>query len=173
MTRRASARTACANGFQLNKQFAGVSIEKFAILIIAIVGLTSACSPALNWREVRFDGSPLTALLPCKPDRASRSQPLAGAPREMAMAGCEAAGATFTVAYADVGSADNVDKAIKEWRAASNASQSVYRSHGSQVVQAAIYGIPEVGRDGPGALSTQAAETFFGGLQLPSAAGKP
>ena len=35
--------------------------------------LLAACNPALNWREVRFDGLATRVLLPCKPDRAERA----------------------------------------------------------------------------------------------------
>ena len=54
-----------------------------------------ACTPSLNWREVLL-GS-LSTLLPCKPDRATRSVPLAGKTVPMEMAGCEAGGAMFAV----------------------------------------------------------------------------
>jgi hypothetical protein len=58
----------------------------------------SACSPNFNWREARFDGAPLVALLPCKPERAERTVPLLGEPgQRLQMAGCPAGGASFTV----------------------------------------------------------------------------
>lgn len=74
----------------------------------------------------------------------------------------------FTVAYADVGSAAHIDTAIAQWKAASKATQAVYKFHGTQVVQAALYGTPQAERDGPGVLASQAADTFFGGLVIPS-----
>jgi hypothetical protein len=138
------------------------------ITSIALAGLATACTPAMNWREVRFDNSPVTALLPCKPDRATRSLPLAGVPRDMVMMGCEAGGAMFTVAYADVGSATRIDQAIAEWKTASKATQAVYQFHGTQVVQAAVYGTPNAASDGPGVLSSQAVETFLSGLTMPT-----
>jgi hypothetical protein len=79
--------------------------------------LLAACSPALNWREVRFDGG-LKALLPCKPDRGSRQMPLVGKMVEMQMVGCEAAGAMFAVAHVELDDASEVDAAQTAWQAA-------------------------------------------------------
>ncbi len=129
-----------------------------------------ACTPNFNWREVSFEGYPVTGLLPCKPDRGTRSVPLAGSPRDMQMAGCEAGGATFTIAVIDMQDSQKAVAATNELRAASKASHSRYLQHDSVIVQAAVYGQPQAGRDGPGALSSQALETFFSGLQVP---GKP
>jgi len=64
-------------------------------LLVAI----TACSPVFNWRDVRLGDSGLVALLPCKPDRATRDVVLGGEQAAMQMAGCEAGGATFTMAY--------------------------------------------------------------------------
>ena len=60
----------------------------------------AACSPTFNWRDVPLAPAELTALLPCKPDRASRSVPLGGETLQIEMAGCEAGNATFAVAHA-------------------------------------------------------------------------
>ena len=78
-----------------------------------------ACSPTLNWRELRLDGVPLLALMPCKPDSATRSVPLAGTPTELHMHSCEAGGMRFAVAWADVGNAAQVAPALVAWRSAS------------------------------------------------------
>jgi hypothetical protein len=132
--------------------------------------LSTACTPAMNWRDVRFDNSPVAALLPCKPDRATRSIALGGVARDMVMAGCEAGGAMFTVSYIDVGTGTDakaqLERAMKDWKAATQTTQAIYQIHGTQLVQAAVYGTPNAERDGPSALSTQAVETFFGGLSL-------
>jgi hypothetical protein len=80
--------------------------------------LLAACNPALNWREVRPDNTALTALLPCKPDKASKTVPLGGKPTELAMLGCEAGGATFAIAVADIGDAAKVDAVLAGWQAA-------------------------------------------------------
>jgi hypothetical protein len=140
------------------------------LLIVLGLALTAlACTPAFNWREVAFDGLPVVALLPCKPDRGERSVPLAGAPRQMVMAGCKAGEAMFTVAIVRVDDA-GVEQVKAELRAANKATKSEYFQHGGIVVQASVYGTPQGQSDGPGALSSQAMETFFSGIQL---AGKP
>lgn len=87
-----------------------------AVLLGSLV--LSACSPTFNWREVRLDASPLVALLPCKPDMGARVIPLGGEAVELHMAGCEAGGAMFAVAYADLKSPDQVGLALSQWKAA-------------------------------------------------------
>lgn len=57
--------------------------------------LLGACTPALNWREVQLGR--LSALLPCKPDAASRRVNLGGLTLPMEMVGCEAGGALYAI----------------------------------------------------------------------------
>ena len=64
-----------------------------ALLLGVFAG--AACTPALNWRTVQL--GQLHTILPCKPDTATRPVPLAGQTVSMEMAGCEAAGALFTI----------------------------------------------------------------------------
>jgi hypothetical protein len=132
------------------------------LLIVLSLGLAAlACTPAFNWREVAFDGLPVVALLPCKPDRGERS-----VARQMVMAGCKAGEAMFTVAVVRVDDSGQVEQVKVELRAANKATKSEYFQHGNIVVQASVYGTPQGQSDGPGALSSQAMETFFGGIQL-------
>ncbi len=140
------------------------------LVAIGLFGMVAACTPAFNWRDVGFDGAPVTALLPCKPDRGERTVALAGAPRQMVMVGCETGGATFTVALVNTQDLAQVPTVLAQLRAANKATQSRYLQHGPWVVQASIYGTPSAERDGPGALSNEVAETFFKGITL---AGKP
>jgi hypothetical protein len=83
----------------------------------ALLGL-AACSPALNWRTVELPEAALTITLPCKPDHATRSVELAGAPVRLAMVGCEADGATFAVSHADLPDPAQAGPALAHWRAA-------------------------------------------------------
>ncbi|WP_426147110.1 hypothetical protein [Polaromonas sp. DSR2-3-2] len=76
----------------------------------------AACSPALNWREVRPEGTRLNLLLPCKPDKAQKLVPLGGRPTSLAMLGCDADGATFAVATADVGDAAQAASVLALWQ---------------------------------------------------------
>ncbi len=78
-----------------------------------IAGLV-ACSPALNWRAVQLQG--LTAMLPCKPDRAQRNVQLGAAEVGMEMAGCEADGALYAISHTRVDSALRADAARAAWR---------------------------------------------------------
>lgn len=72
-------------------------------LLPGLAAALSACSPALNWREVRPEATALVAMFPCKPSRQTRDLPLAGARVRMELLACEAAGATWAVSHAQVG----------------------------------------------------------------------
>ncbi len=93
-----------------------------AAALAALLLSVSACSPTFNWRELRVDGTPLLALMPCKPESATRPVPLGGAaagPTALHMHSCEAGGLRFAVAWADVGQAAQVAPALAAWRSAS------------------------------------------------------
>jgi hypothetical protein len=92
-----------------------------ATLTLAALAL-SACSPTFNWRTVRPDGAALQALMPCKPDEARRDTPLGGSVTPLNMLSCEAGGATFALAWADLGQADRVPAALTQWQAATLSS---------------------------------------------------
>jgi len=92
---------------------------RWAFLPLAM--LCAACSPALNWRETRFPDTSVLALLPCEPDHASRSVPLGGEPRQLTMAGCDAAGGTFAVMLADAPVAQ-AGALLEGWRTATFAN---------------------------------------------------
>lgn len=128
--------------------------------------LSAACTPTFNWREVSFEGLPVAALLPCKPDRATRMVPVAGAPRAMVMAGCKAGDAMFTVAVLQLDDVSKVAQAERELKAVNQATHSQYVHAGAVLVQASVYGLPKAQQGGPGAQSAQALETFFSGVKL-------
>jgi hypothetical protein len=75
-----------------------------------------ACSPALNWREVRPEGTRLALLLPCKPDKAQKTVPLGGPATPLSMLGCDAGGATFAIAVADLDDAAKVAPVLAQWQ---------------------------------------------------------
>lgn len=87
-----------------------------ATLAVAAVFLLAACSPSLNWRKVQPDGVALDLLLPCKPDRAQKTVPLGGRPTPLSMVGCEAEGATFALAVADIGDAAQAAEVLAQWQ---------------------------------------------------------
>ena len=84
--------------------------------------LAAACSPTFNWREVRAEGLPLQALMPCKPDAATRTVPLGGAPTLLHMHSCDTGGLTFTLAWAALSDAAAAPAALDGWRRASLAA---------------------------------------------------
>ncbi|MFM9880835.1 MAG: hypothetical protein ACKVOO_10550 [Burkholderiaceae bacterium] len=86
-------------------------------MVLAAVML-AACQPALNWRQVPSEHAPLTMLLPCKPDRASRSVTLAGQDLQLHMRGCEVAGVTFAVMVAQLPQPAQAGAVLAHWRAA-------------------------------------------------------
>lgn len=87
-----------------------------AALLCGIL-LFSGCSPTFNWRDIRTDPTPLLALFPCKPDTSERVVPLAGQAVKMTMLGCDAGGATFSLAYADMQDATLSGTVLGEWKA--------------------------------------------------------
>ena len=62
--------------------------------------LLSACSPTLNWREVRPEGSSLVALFPCKPSQSERQIRLDGLELSLRLTSCEAGDRVFAVTHA-------------------------------------------------------------------------
>lgn len=88
---------------------------------IALFG-ACACAPSYNWRDVPVGEAGLRALLPCKPDRGERTVDLGGQPLRIGMLGCEAGGAMFAVAHADVPAGLSPDALLAAWRAATLAA---------------------------------------------------
>jgi hypothetical protein len=73
----------------------------------------TACTPALDWREVRPPGSATQLQLPCKPASHARQVALAGAPVEMALYACTADGVTYALGFADVQDPARVTPALE------------------------------------------------------------
>lgn len=91
-----------------------------ALLLIALTGLV-ACSPVLNWREVRPQGADLSVLLPCRPAEAVRQVRVADWHLALHLVSCEVQGEVFALAHAEVpsgASAVEVLGALREATAA-------------------------------------------------------
>jgi len=88
----------------------------FPWLLACVSLLCTACTPALNWREVQPEGSEVFAMFPCKPELYARKLPLAGDSVEMRMSSCVVDGVTYALAYASVGEPARVDAALVELR---------------------------------------------------------
>lgn len=166
-------------------------------LFLGLCAQLAACSPSLNWREVRPAGGDLQAMLPCKPDQGSRRQSLAGRELEVHMLGCEAGGALYAVSVADLADGGQALAVQVQWQAnllgnmqAVSASNSAWRLKGASATLAPVrLSAQGVGSDGrPVAaqavwfvrgtrlyhavvyaerISTEMSEPFFGGLELP------
>jgi hypothetical protein len=98
------------------------------VLAAALLSL-AACSPTFNWREVRAESIPLKAMLPCKPDKGSRTVPMAGRQVELQVLGCATGGATFAILYGDIVDPLRSGEVLAQWKAASLANM---HSTGSQ-----------------------------------------
>jgi len=168
-----------------------------AALLIAAAAL-AGCSPGLNWRTVRPEGSGAELLMPCKPDHLARSLPLAGATVSLTLVVCEADEVTWALAFADVQDPARVGEALLALQGAAqaNVAGSSPRALPLQVAGATPH--PASGRlafdgrlpDGRAVqeqvavfakgtrvfqatalgsrLPAEAADNFFGALQTPS-----
>ncbi|MES2787810.1 MAG: hypothetical protein V4684_20245 [Pseudomonadota bacterium] len=92
----------------------------FAVLLVSSV--LAACSPTFNWRDVHVEPTHLKALLPCKPEKASREVTMVERKVALEVLGCEAGGATFALLHADIGDASRAGDALRQWRIATLAN---------------------------------------------------
>ena len=156
----------------------------------------AACGPTFNWRETAITPTPLTALFPCKPEKASRRLVLGGAEVELQMTGCDAGGITFAIGHATVPSLGLAGQALAQWREATEAGMRAKSSDATALQLAGALEVPQsvrvkaVGsrpgggqlvmqgawftRDGEvfgafsygDSLSPDVADTFFSGLKF-------
>jgi hypothetical protein len=92
--------------------------------VLAGAAALGACSPTLDWREVRVDAAGLKAVFPCKPDRETRQVALADRPVSVQALACRAGGSTFAVMAADIGGPAAAGDVLRQWRAASLAGMA-------------------------------------------------
>lgn len=72
----------------------------FRVLLVALAALLSAaCSPELNWRDLRFEEAGVSQLFPCKPVRQQRRLSLAGREQVLVLQVCDAGGVTWALAH--------------------------------------------------------------------------
>lgn len=103
----------------------------------------AACSPALNWREARAEPTALKMLLPCKPDKGSRTVPMAGRPVELQVIGCEAGGATYAVLFGDVVEPLRTGEVLAQWKLASLANMRSAFSQEQPFLPAGALALPQ------------------------------
>lgn len=159
--------------------------------------LLQACSPSLNWREVRLGGGELKAMLPCKPDQAERRQSLAGYDIDLNMQGCEAAGGLYAISVAELGTPAQAQQVQAQWQTnllatlqAQGATRQPYAIRGASTQPEALQ-LQASGRSPEGRpltvqavwfmrgtrlyhaavyaerLTAEMSEPFFGGMELP------
>lgn len=95
---------------------------------IAAVAMLSACYPAFNWREVRPQGTALSVLFPCKPNKAQKTVPLGGKPTALTLLGCDAGDITFAVGVVELGSAPDAAPVLAQWQSATLANMKAGRA---------------------------------------------
>jgi hypothetical protein len=110
---------------------------KVRALLCVLCMLCAACAPSLDWREVTPSGSGAAALFPCKPKDHSRTVQLGLASVSMALHACNAGGATYALAHADLGNPEFVGPALAAWRTstAANLGASAPKEDGALQVQ--------------------------------------
>jgi hypothetical protein len=91
--------------------------------------LMLACTPALDWRESRPAGSGMALLFPCKPDSHARQVRLGPDAVRLELHACTAAGATWALAFADMGDPARVGPALVELRTAASKNLSASEPH--------------------------------------------
>jgi hypothetical protein len=88
-------------------------VNQRAISALLLLGLW-ACTPVLNWRQVTLDR--LTALLPCKPDRAQRTVKLDQGEVALEMAGCEVGDALYAISHVQAKDTAAAQELIRQWQ---------------------------------------------------------
>lgn len=76
--------------------------------------LLAACSPVLDWRELRPEDSGAVAMFPCRPSVHARSVPLAGGEVRLTLHACQAGEVTWALAFAELGDPARVGPALDE-----------------------------------------------------------
>jgi hypothetical protein len=103
--------------------------------VCLLIALLCACSPPLDWRQVRPVGLELEAMFPCRPATLSRHVMLLQRRIEMAMHACAAGGSTYAVGAATLEDVRDVGAALTALRdaAASNVASSTTEEKAIQV----------------------------------------
>lgn len=107
-------------------------------LPLLAAAVLAACTPPLDWREVRPADAGAVALFPCKPAQEVRRVRLAGADADMALLSCRADGALWALAHADVADPARVRSALEEL---ADASLRNIRASASASAPAAVSGM--------------------------------
>jgi hypothetical protein len=74
----------------------------------------AGCTPALDWREARPEGSAARLWFPCRPASHARPVRLGGDQVEMAMYSCTADGTVYALSFADIKDPARVGAAVDD-----------------------------------------------------------
>jgi len=85
--------------------------------VLGVLGLC-ACQPSYNWREVHFEGTPVLAQLPCKPDRTQREVTMAQARVSLQVAGCTVGDGLWVVTMGKVPATVDAGQLLQGWQQA-------------------------------------------------------
>ena len=145
------------------------ALRRFGPVGVLTAALLTACYPTFNWRELRPEGTPLQALLPCKPEAAERPVPLGGASTLLHMHSCKTGELTFALAWANAPAAAAVPLMLSDWQRASLAALRVdpalhtdpaHRWNATVRSASQVQGITAQGTD-PQGLPVQAKAVYF------------
>ncbi len=103
----------------------------------------AACTPALDWRDVRPEGSEVSIQFPCKPKSQTRQAALGGEVATMTLVSCTAEGLTFALVHADLGDPTRITAALIAMRKALAANLGAAESFAEPFVLAGM--TPNVG----------------------------
>ena len=106
--------------------------------VCAALLVVSACSPTLDWRQVRPEGWGLVLAMPCRPAAQARQVALSGLAIELQLLACAADGHTFAVVSADVADPARVGPALL---ALADAARANVQGIASQDRPAAVVGM--------------------------------
>lgn len=150
------------------------SLPLLVMCALTLSGLTSGCSPALNWREVhpvQADG--LTAMFPCKPDAHERTVPWPGLPAgaTMHLLSCQTEAGTWALSYLSLPDVAQLAPAMHEF------TMSMRRNLGS-AAQLTGGGTPVAEQDlgpiqVPGMTPSSQARAWHFQAQRPDGLGRP
>jgi hypothetical protein len=128
------------------------------IVATAVLGgvlcAVSACTPALNWREVRLDDG-ATASLPCRPEIDERTLQLAGRSVQMRLRACDAGDAMWAVSTVQAAGADHAQAVMAELQRSLAANlNGPARVLSDTVFVAAAGRVADLAASGPGGMAS-------------------
>lgn len=92
------------------------------VVALAVASLGLGCSPALDWREWRVAEAGVTLMFPCKPVRQQRQVEVGERSLRMVLLVCDAGGASWALAIADVQDPAAVTPLLRALAAAAHAN---------------------------------------------------